>query len=79
MPRTAPARSALAAAKAQCRDALIGARAADPVHGAMFERLYAETLQATSGAPAPISCEMWRQSRILFQIFQNRAAWPGLR
>jgi hypothetical protein len=69
----------VAMAKAECRDALIGAKAADPVHGAMLDRLYVETLQATTGAPAPVSCEMWRQSRILFQIFQNRARWPGMR
>jgi len=77
MPRPAP--SPLAAAKAQCRQALIGAKAADPVRGVMFDRLYAETLQATAGAPAALSAEMWRQSRTLFQIFQNLAAWLGLR
>ena len=69
----------LAAAKAECREALIGAKAADPVHGAMLDRLYVETIQATAGAPAAASAEMWRQSRILFQIFQNRAGWPGTR
>jgi len=78
-PRPAPARSALAQVKAECRQALIGARVADPVHGPMSDRLYAETIQATTGAPAAASAEMWRQSRILFQIFTNRAGWPGLR
>jgi len=43
--------------------------------GVMFDRLYRESLAATGSAPAPVSCEMWRQSRILFQIFPNRAGW----
>jgi hypothetical protein len=53
----------LAAAKAECREALIGAKAADPVHGAMLDRLYVETIQATAGAPAAASCEMCGGSR----------------
>jgi hypothetical protein len=76
MPRTAPASSPLAIAKAECRAAYQGARAVDATRGAMFDRLYAETLQATADAPAAASAEMWRQSRILFQIFHNRASWP---
>jgi hypothetical protein len=78
MPRPAPAvGTPLAHAKAQCRAAYQGAKAADAMRGAMLDRLYVETLQATAGAPAAASAEMWRQSRILFQIFHNRAGWPG--
>jgi hypothetical protein len=77
MARTAPAAGTpLAIEKQACRAAYQGAKAADSMRGAMLDRLYVETLQATAGAPAAASAEMSRQSRILFQIFHNRAGWP---
>jgi hypothetical protein len=76
MPARAPA-TPLATEKAACRAAYANARAADPSKGAMFDRLYSETLLMTDGAPVAERCEQWRQSRILFQIFHNRAAWSA--
>jgi len=40
-----PSRSALASAKADCRRAYQGAKHADPVRGALFDRPYVEIVE----------------------------------
>jgi hypothetical protein len=77
MARTAPPGTPLAIEKQACRAAYQGAKAADAMRGAMLDRLYAETIEATADAPAAVSYEMWRRSRILFQIFEDRAGWAA--
>jgi hypothetical protein len=74
-PRSAPARSvALAAEQEAARLAYQGAKRADPVRSALFDRLMAESIEATAIAPAATAVEMWRRSRILFWCFEGRAS-----
>jgi hypothetical protein len=76
-PRRAPAPSTpLAAAKADCRAALMNARLLDGLLAPMCDRLYAETLMVVDGAAPEAKLEMWRRMRILFEIIGNRKTWP---
>ncbi len=74
MPPRAP--SPLTAAKAECRDALARAKAADTRMAPICDTFWASTLLAIEDASAAAKLEMLRRSRIFFSIVEDHAGWP---
>jgi hypothetical protein len=63
-------------AKANCRQALVHDKAADPQRAALLHSLYVEAIQACEGAPADVAVEMLRRMRICLRVMQDRVG-PG--
>jgi hypothetical protein len=72
-----PPGPSLREAKANCRQALVGAKAADPKRSALLDSLYVETIQVCKGAPANVAVEMLRWMRICLRVMQDRVGWSA--
>jgi hypothetical protein len=65
-----PPGPSLREAKANCRLALVDAKATDPRRAASLDSLYVEAIQACEGAPADVAVEMLRR-----MVMQDRVGW----
>ena len=71
-PHSAPPRNALATARAEARRAYEHAKRNAGMFGLVLDRLWSETLLAVDGARVANRIEMFRRTRMLFDLLADR-------